>query len=708
MDGRPLSPKDSLNRFSIAFAGSAVALCLLRTGLGMPRTEVIDKVYFLTAIAVGVAALWMRFHAIPRLGVAVLGLVGLGAVAIGLKSVERINSQNLYWGGFGPRVAVVAFLLLPFVGHLLAPRLTASKLRRSIAYALLSALALLGALSFLQTRNSLRLVSHSAFVLNEIYAVAAGHFPYTDFIPQYQTLYSYLFAPLIAVLGPERSLTPVLLLLSALSLATVALGVVAGLRATRGLNPVIAPLVILPLVFLTRGFGWRELFEWSDTRAWWADSIAALHSAYPIRMLVPMLIGVVLSGLPVLGVVAWHPRRQLLPLGALLGLGCFHQLDFGLAATLATGAVLLIALPLRVAMKTLALLAGGFAGGFLLVPLLQWLGGQPLHPEKVGWFLRQFGGGFGSVPLRFPGPVLVVLPLLVGATATCLAGLKAGRTVGVASPASTSEGSQPLLDERLGAPSDDYRAALIGSYFGLLALAAFPYYLNRSYASGQLQIMLLPLGITLCAAAQLIAGSERWASERRSVCSLPFRLAVAIPVASVLLLPSPARELARLRSDAVDARWPGATTQALLAIDAWHKLGDPSSVGYLGMDGNFVQAVTGVRNVTRFSSPQDALMSPKAMAELCNGIASPELKVLVLGEQSIDPSACGRKWTRRRSRSGVILARPEVSAPTREPAAPTSVSAPAPGLVAPTSASAPAPPGSAPQLERSVLSARPQ
>ena len=164
-------------------------------------------------------------------------------------------------------------------------------------------------------------------------------------------------------------------------------------------------------------------------------------------------------------------------------------------------------------------------------------------------------------------------------------------------------------------------------------------------------------------------------------------------VASVLLLPSPARELARLRSDAAEARWPGATTQAIVAIDAWRKLGDPSTVGYLGMDGNYVEAMTGVRNVTRFSSPEDALMSPAALAELCDGIASPQLRVLVLGEQSIDPSACGRKWTRRRSRSGVILARPEEPAPAASLAPP---------------AGAQSPPDSAPQLERSVLSARPQ
>jgi len=661
----PFLPKDSLNRFVVATAGSAVALCLLWFSLSNPRTETIDKIYFASALLIGALALLVRFPKQQDSGVTVLGLAGLVVLGWGLKNVDVINSFNLYWGGFRPRVAVASFVLLPLVGFLLWPQLTASKPRRYIAHALLLAVALVGALSFIQTRTSLRLASHAAFVLNEIYAVAAGHYPYADFIPQYQTLFSYLFSPVIALFGGEQALNPILYALSALSLVTVALGVTAGLRATRGLNRVVAPLLILPLVFITHGARLQDILGQGPAEPWWADSIGALHSAFPVRMLVPTLIGVILSAMPVLGAQDWLPRRHILPLGLLLGLGCFHQLDFGLAAGFATGAVILLALPFNKIPRLMLLLLLGAVGGFVTVPVLQWLGDHPLRMDKVGWFLRQFGGGFGSAPIQIPGPVLVVLPLLVGATVTCLAVLKAHRGASL---------QEPGTDPRSGATGADgdqlgvYRAALIGSYFGVFALAAFPYYLNRSYASGQLQISLMPLGIALAAAARIIAGSEYWAAERRSARSLVFRLAIAIPVASLLLLPSPARELARLRSDALEARWPGPKTESVIAVKGRAKLVDQPGVGYFGMDGNYVQAATGLRNVTRFSSPMDAGMSPAALQELCAGIASPSLRILILGDQALNPSVCPRKWALRRSRSGLLFAVPQEEAPN--PAAP--------------------------------------
>ena len=65
---------------------------------------------------------------------------------------------------------------------------------------------------------------------------------------------------------PTSALNPVLLVFSLLSIATVGLGVLAGILATRGLNRVLAPLLILPLVFLTQGPG----------RVQWGGSISAL------------------------------------------------------------------------------------------------------------------------------------------------------------------------------------------------------------------------------------------------------------------------------------------------------------------------------------------------------------------------------------------------------------------------------------------------
>jgi hypothetical protein len=223
-----------------------------------------------------------------------------------------------------------------------------------------------------------------------------------------------------------------------------------------------------------------------------------------------------------------------------------------------------------------------------------------------------------------------------------------------------SGGSQPAL-------LPVHRAALIGAYFGVFGIAGFPYYLNRSYASGQLQILLMPLGIALCASVQVIVASPAWQEQRRSLASVPLRLALAIPVASLLLLPSPAHEWARLTGGNAETQWPSAKTASIVAIgERWQRLGSYDSVGYWGNDGNYIEAITGMHNVTRFNSPLDGTMSPAAMAELCSGIADENLQTLILGEMAPNPNKVCKQpnvdWAFKRTQSGIVVA-------TRQPVA---------------------------------------
>jgi len=645
-------PKDSLSRFVFGSAGSALVVYLLWYGLSNPLTEAVDKVYFAGAITVGVLAFALRFRGRLDKTLMVAGALGFGIMAWGLETVEHQSLVNTLWLGFGGKVTLTSLLMLPAAELLLRRSSAIDKRYRYVAYALLSAVVLIGSSSFIQTRNSLSQPDHSAYVFNEVYAAAAGHYPYTDFVPQYQTLFSYFFYPLIALAGAERALNPVLVVFSALSIGTVALGVLAGILATRGLNRLLAPLVILPLAFLTQG----------PDRVQWAGSISALHSAFPVRMLIPTLIGVLISVLPVLGAQRWRPYRHVLPLGMLIGLGCFHQIDFGLAAAVAVGTLILVAEPAARLPRAVGCFMLAVGAGFALVPLLHWLADKPLDAAKIGWFVRQFGGGFGAEPIQVPGPVLVVLPLLVGSTATCLAALRRQQRA-LREGAWAELGVLSRLQARAPASGAStelrhiYHAALIGSYFGLFAIAAFPYYLNRSYASGQLQILLLPLGVALCASAQVIAACPEWLERRRSAQSLILRFALCVPVACLLLLPSPAHEWARLQGGHAETRWPSEKTSSIIALgQAWKKLGTYDSVGYWGNDGNYIESITGVHNVTRFNSPLDGTMSPAALAELCVGIAEQGLQTLILGERALNPTVCHSKWNFKRSQTGVVVA----------------------------------------------------
>ena len=122
-------------------------------------------------------------------------------------------------------------------------------------------------------------------------------------------------------------------------------------------------------------------------------------------------------------------------------------------------------------------------------------------------------------------------------------------------------------------------------------------------------------------------------------------------------MPSPAHEWARLQGDHAETRWPSEKTSSIIALgQAWKKLGTYDSVGYWGNDGNYIESITGMHNVTRFNSPLDGSMSPAALNELCAGIAQQGLQTLILGERAPNPSVCHTKWNFKKSQTGVVVA----------------------------------------------------
>src|SRR5207245_1027510 len=139
--------------------------------------------------------------------------------------------------------------------------------------------------------------------------------------------------------------------------------------------------------------------------------------------------------------------------------------------------------------------------------------------------------GFGQSPIQVPGPVLVVLPVLLSSVAVgwCLLWRQRGST---ASYCATHDWAVMTL-----------------AFVGTWATAGFVYYLNRSYASGQLQILLMPVGVCLVALVSLgrdsratsARASSRDVRALRSGLSLfPLAVVTCLAFASMTQSPNPA------------------------------------------------------------------------------------------------------------------------------------------------------------------------
>jgi hypothetical protein len=244
-----------------------------------------------------------------------------------------------------------------------------------------------------------------------------------------------------------------------------------------------------------------------------------------------------------------------LAFGFLSGLITWQSQDFGIAAVVTSFLVIAYASSSRfLEFKNTAIAFIGFIPGFALYPIIAGIAGKTIDFKYFLFFARQFGSGFGAERIRTPGPVLYILPLIVLLVVV--------------------HGIYVYRSKKNASESGDYSLnALIGFAFGLWSFFGFTYYLNRSYASGQMQILFLPIAISLAAfvgilvkdpVRTLVFGnlqkgflfSPRAMKEKNFAWVIPLLLIISIPFASLLLTPNPSVEMKRIDEAKTAPRWP--------------------------------------------------------------------------------------------------------------------------------------------------------
>jgi hypothetical protein len=165
------------------------------------------------------------------------------------------------------------------------------------------------------------------------------------------------------------------------------------------------------LAFCTPTPGWNRLT--------FIGPASTLLSGPALRVFGGMIVGVisVTIGMKLLKNTA--RKWQILLPGIASAFVVWNNLDFGLAATVASFIVIATAGALSVKSKIAFLwhILGQFIGHTFIYIYLSAQGGVP-NWSLFGWFARQFGGGFGSVTIEMPGPVNLDFPLIMGTAAT--------------------------------------------------------------------------------------------------------------------------------------------------------------------------------------------------------------------------------------------------------------------------------------------------
>ncbi len=616
-----------LGEFSIglrAFAITAVSILTIQLARGTNYTESFDKAIFgialLTAFSLLLIGSLTKNIAKAGMGSLILFIVTFLLGVGGIEKHQPINGvilSNRLWLGFGPFVLVLSLLFIPVIFRLLEWKSLSVSIKAIIASITFANLILVIP-SFWQNSASVIDPDHSEYVINEMFGPLNGNWPYSDYIPQYQTFYGFFFKPFLSGASAIAASNTFLVFLTLLSYLTIAIGVFLSWQGLQKRSWVLALALTVPFMGITQ----------FPTREGYLGSIAALLSGLSIRIFPGIL----------LFLAAFYIRFNrnsnswYLALGVLGGLVSWQSQDFGIAAVVSIGFVILVSIGFANPKSYIraSIYSGGLLIGLSSYPVVGKIFGHSIDMSYFLYFARQFGSGFGAEGMRSPGPVLFILPLIV--FLFVLHGVVLSR----------SRNNDLLV-----------RSSYIGFFMATWSMLGFTYYLNRSYASGQMQVLFLPIAISVASMVGVFnlnsdSGkvfsnsfkdqilSAKYFKEKRIATLIPIASICSVMFATILLTPNPAVEFKRINEGAKLARWPKATILASVEDAAAAKSYADSmkiSIAFFGASSQYIEQETGVKSASILNSPFDLMMSQQTVTTSCNYIFKLNPDALVVSDE---------------------------------------------------------------------------
>ena len=337
-------------------------------------------------------------------------------------------------------------------------------------------------------------------------------------------------------------------------------------------------------------------------------SIASNLQELSLRIFPSMLFSVIAIGALVALLHHSVPKASLVALGVLGGLMVWNSQDFGIVVPVAFVVVLQIVTWGGPRKSATILWLCGLVPGFLLYPLWTVSIGHPVQLRELDLTVTSFGSGAASVLIQLQGPVLFVVPVILGSAGVgiCLLWRAAARI------ADLSKSQQYAI----------VTLALVGLWTTL----SLPYYVNESFATGQLQTFLLPLGVCLCALLSLghtaIPHREKGAAwdlrTSLNLWLLPLTLPIAVGLGAILQTPYPSTTVHALTHPPASHGFLGTVSSGEISIaKAYVRSHGGGAVGYFGPNANYVELAYGLRPRILYDDPSDFYLGPDAHEQGC-------------------------------------------------------------------------------------------
>lgn len=329
-------------------------------------------------------------------------LLGVGSIGIIASSVTWDHDVTNQWPGITTLWLIVGLLFAWVVFHIWSSSRSLAAASSLIVVGIVFSYALP---ALLQLPGTIRSAYDFAFTSDELAAVAAGHFPLSDYIPQYSNLLGLPIAPALHLLG-ARAIYGVVAWLVFLQLVSLAVSV--ALPTLIGGWKILAPAMVVAVMPVL------STIEVAPTPT-------GYFAVTPMRIVLPSLTilfaFLVLRDRRSIRTDGRHFRR-LFALGVTAGLTMLNNTDYGIPAAL-TILVVIVIVSSSARLKVLSVIVYffGAVAPFAVYSLAGQVFSRPVDWSYWVLFPRVFGvEGFSFTPMDPFGLHIAFVSLFISAS----------------------------------------------------------------------------------------------------------------------------------------------------------------------------------------------------------------------------------------------------------------------------------------------------
>jgi len=514
------------------------------------------------------------------------------SVGIIVKENQAMSREHVM--GFGLSVYVIAVFLVFLFMYFIKINETKIFYFSSLIFAIFC--SILAILSFYQTRNSLIESQHSEYVVNELLAPRTGYAQYSGFIPQYTFVLGYVFTLIPQSVTVFNAIQIIVITLTITAFISLLVAIYISASFLKGIKNrwLIAAAIIIPLTSVTAGWG----------RASFVGPPTTLLSGPAIRVFCGMVLAISLLFFINLknSENVKKSNLKIAALGIIAGIESLINFDFGLAAALALflTIILLSSNKIEFIKSSLAYGVAFISSWTLVIGILIATGNSP-KSDLFAWFIRQFGGGFGSVTISYPGPVMFALPTIF--------------TIMIYSLVVTWK---YLRSERTETENFNLKISIFTFYFSAWCFFSTPYYLNRSYHSGQMSTLYLPLSVAITGVFALYIRNKGFTFK--NFHSFVPALVIAVSIGSIWISPNPNIEIKRIQGKNPDGNLPRPEISQIIKNQENIKseMKEFGEFAYFGEEGNIIESATKIKSANIFNNPLDMFQSDNSIKLQCD------------------------------------------------------------------------------------------